>query len=295
MNNPVISSKKLPLLDIITGVLLLLVVVFLSADYSLIFIIMGGYATISGYRNPVQQYRSSMLSATGVMMLIAAGLYLLNKSLWWITLPLALLMFNALGNWLLAVKQHRSATHLYLLIALTSILLLGGGLIGIPYLLKNALGNELNEPAPEFTLQPLGTSGENAPMSPPLHSGSLKGKVVLLDFWASWCRPCVAEFGDLQEVYNRFANHDEVAIYAVNTSWNNDTREKARGFLKRYNWTVPACYDEKGQVTARFNVSSIPTVIILDKKGNIRFRHEGYNPAEQFDDLLIGQIQQHLE
>jgi thiol-disulfide isomerase/thioredoxin len=295
MNNPVISSKKLPFLDIVTGVLLLLVVVFLSAHYSLIFVIMGVYATVSGYRNPVQQYFSSMLSAAGIIILIAAGLYFLNKSLWWITLPLALLMFNALGNLLLTVKHSHSVIRLYLLIALTSMLLLGGGFIGIPYLLKNALGNELNELAPEFTLQPLNTPGENLPVSLPVNSEALKGKVVVLDFWASWCRPCVAEFEDLQEVYNQFINHDEIAIYAVNTSWNNDTREKARDFLNRYNYTVPACYDEKGQVTASFSVSSIPTVIVLDKKGNIRYRHEGYNPAEQFDELLVGQIQQYLE
>lgn len=127
---------------------------------------------------------------------------------------------------------------------------------------------QFNEPAPAIELQTL--EGEW------IEPATFTGKVVVLDFWASWCGPCRKSFPQLEKVYRDYKNHPEVVILAVNTGWNN-TLEDARRFVKENSYDLPFAYDPDSKLAERLvRPRGIPTYCILDKSGRWRLRHVGY-------------------
>ena len=152
----------------------------------------------------------------------------------------------------------------------------------LPGFRKNKLMQDLNKPAPKFSLSWL-DGGQ-------LTSGDLLGKIVVLDFWATWCGPCNQEFPEYQKLYQRYKDNPRVSLVAVNTSWNNDSVEKAKNFLQAKSYNFPAAYDEDGSVTGQFNITGIPTLIILDKSGNIRNKHVGFDQSEDFVGIISEKI-----
>ncbi len=106
---------------------------------------------------------------------------------------------------------------------------------------------------------------------------NLRGKVVLLDFWASWCAPCREELPFLDLLNNRYGNKN-FEVVAVNIDNN---PEKAYGFLKTLSVKLNPVWDEKKQVVSAYDVGTMPTTFIIDKEGWIRFVHSGFK-AEQF-------------
>jgi thiol-disulfide isomerase/thioredoxin len=100
----------------------------------------------------------------------------------------------------------------------------------------------------------------------------MRGKVVLVDFWASWCVPCRDSFPVLDEIYQKY--HDQgVEFVAVSV----DRDEKAyRKFLKRYAPTFPIVRDVDQKLVAEVEVAAMPTSFILDGEGIVRFVHQGF-------------------
>ena len=112
-----------------------------------------------------------------------------------------------------------------------------------------------------------------APMSPYLFDlSAYRGKVVYLDFWASWCGPCKYSFPYMEHLVNKFHSHDLVVI----TDNLDQSSEKAAAFLREINTSIPVIYDEKGVLASRYNVSDMPTSILIDRRGNIRYVHKGF-------------------
>jgi thiol-disulfide isomerase/thioredoxin len=110
---------------------------------------------------------------------------------------------------------------------------------------------------------------------PPLRLGSLKGQVVLVDFWASWCGPCASSFPALDALYKR-RHGDGLEVLAVNVD---EDRRAADAFLKGRAHEMPVFFDLKGQVPAAFKVEGMPSSYLLDRRGRIRFKHVGYTAA----------------
>lgn len=105
-----------------------------------------------------------------------------------------------------------------------------------------------------------------------IHStNSLKGKVVFINFWASWCGPCRAEFPSIETLYSKFKNHPEVYFLMINADENVG---KAKAFLKKENLNIPF-FQLQGVIPDAIFTGTLPTTVVLDKKGAIRFRHEG--------------------
>ncbi|MBI2303507.1 MAG: TlpA family protein disulfide reductase [Chloroflexi bacterium] len=117
---------------------------------------------------------------------------------------------------------------------------------------------QLGRPIPDFTLSTL--DGGSLTLS------QLRGKTVLINFWASWCPPCRAEMPDLQKVYEEYRDKDFV-IVAVNIQEDRDT---AANFIKRMGLTFPVALDTTGQVTAGYRITYIPTTFFVDKEGIVR-------------------------
>ena len=110
----------------------------------------------------------------------------------------------------------------------------------------------------------------------------LKGKVVFLNFWATWCPPCKAEMPSIQKLVEKFKDNDSVVFMMVEIE---HEKEKAHTFLKENNLKLPLYYPES-EIPSEWLGQSIPTTVILDKDGRIAAHHEGmadYDRKEVFE------------
>ena len=121
----------------------------------------------------------------------------------------------------------------------------------------------------------------------PLKLSSLRGKVVVMDFWATWCGPCRVQHPLYEKVQQHFKNNPNVVFLAIATD---EDRSLVAPILKERNWGAGNNYFESG-LALKLEVSSIPTTIIVDKAGNIASRMNGFVP-ERFVELLINRINQ---
>ncbi|MEK7405694.1 MAG: TlpA disulfide reductase family protein [Acidobacteriota bacterium] len=138
---------------------------------------------------------------------------------------------------------------------------------------------QLTDPM-EFTLSGLG--GDKLALA------SLKGKVVVLDFWATWCGPCRVQQPLYEKVKRNFKNKPEVVFLAINTDEN---REIVPEFLRAQKWDKRVYYED-GLSTA-LEVHSIPTTIVINRRGQVFSRMNGFIP-ERFVDMLSERIEEAL-
>ena len=115
----------------------------------------------------------------------------------------------------------------------------------------------------DFTLPMI--NGSNVSLS------QFKGKVVFLNFWASWCGPCRSEMPSMEAVYQKL-NHEGFEILAVNLG---DSKNEVSVFLSEYNFSFPILLDEKNTVGSYYNVQALPTTYIVDRQGLIIARLVG--------------------
>jgi cytochrome c biogenesis protein CcmG, thiol:disulfide interchange protein DsbE len=134
------------------------------------------------------------------------------------------------------------------------------------------------EPASDFTLELLEGGA--------LNLSDLRGKVVLVDFWASWCPPCRQEAQTLAQVYQEYA--DQPVEFIGVDIW--DRREDALAYINDYNVPYPNGIDEKGTILIDYGVTGIPEKFIIDQNGVVRHKLVGPTSAdtlrETLDELL---------
>ena len=106
---------------------------------------------------------------------------------------------------------------------------------------------------------------------------TLKGKVVIYDFWASWCEPCKIELPALNKMYKKYKAQGLVVI-GINMD---EKPDDARAFLKEHPITVPLLADGKAQVLAKqLEIDKMPTSFIVGKDGKVAERHEAYREGD---------------
>ena len=104
---------------------------------------------------------------------------------------------------------------------------------------------------------------------------SLKGQVVYLDFWASWCKPCRKSFPWMNQMQQKYAAQG-LQIIAINL----DTEKAlAQEFLDKVPANMPIIYDPQGNIASDYKLVGMPSSYLIDKKGNIRFSHKGFFTA----------------
>ncbi|MBC63899.1 MAG: hypothetical protein CL746_06265 [Chloroflexi bacterium] len=110
----------------------------------------------------------------------------------------------------------------------------------------------------------------------------LNGKIVLIDFWSSWCAPCIAEAETLASTYDRWSEYDvEFVGIAI---W--DTLPEVKNFIKKYNIKYPIVLDDYGQIAVDFGVAAIPEKILIDKNGKIVKKLLGPSSSKELNNLI---------
>lgn len=112
--------------------------------------------------------------------------------------------------------------------------------------------------------------------SPVSSMQQLDGKVVLVDFWASWCGPCRKSFPWLNQIHHQYGS-DGLLVLAVNED---QDRAEASRFLAQFPANFSVLYDQDGALASDYQVMGMPSSYLIDKKGNIRFRHQGFKQAD---------------
>ncbi|RYZ58660.1 MAG: TlpA family protein disulfide reductase, partial [Proteobacteria bacterium] len=102
------------------------------------------------------------------------------------------------------------------------------------------------------------------------------GKVVLVDFWATWCKPCAKSFPKYQELYVKYK--DKLEIVAVSED---EEKDGIDAFGKTHGVKFPLAWDEGKSVAGKYDPKAMPTAFLIDKAGVIRFAHFGYEDGDE--------------
>lgn len=160
-----------------------------------------------------------------------------------------------------------------------------GGLATTPEIVEEATGAVEGEPQqmPDFTVYDIGGN--------PVKLSDFRGKPVLLNFWASWCGPCVMEMPEFQNFYESYG--EQVHFVIVNlTDGYQETVESASGFIAEQGYTFPVYYDTDIDAAMKYGVSAVPVSYFIDGEGNLAAWQQGMLSAEllqQGMDLLLGE------
>jgi peroxiredoxin len=134
---------------------------------------------------------------------------------------------------------------------------------------------EIGEPVTEISLA--GADGER--MAVP---SSLRGRVVLIHFWADWCPLCLQELEGSKELVQRYRQAG-LEILAINLE---QTPEEVADWIERLKPTYPVLFDRQGKAARQFGVSGLPTSYLIDREGRLRRRMVGEMAPSQLEPLV---------
>jgi DsbE subfamily thiol:disulfide oxidoreductase len=116
--------------------------------------------------------------------------------------------------------------------------------------------------------------------------GQLKGRLVLVNFWATWCGPCRSEMPFLQHLYEDWPE-EELLVLAINIQ---ESSSDVSQFLQSYGFSFTVLLDSKGNVARRYNVTGIPTTFFIDKEGVIQNVHVGSFQSQAEIEAILSKI-----
>ena len=132
-----------------------------------------------------------------------------------------------------------------------------------------------DNPAPQIRLTELNGN--------PIELSSLKGKPVFMNFWATWCPPCVAEMPFINELYPEYKDKVQFVMVSVDDS---KDKNKVVKFIADKGFTFPVYTAEQADIAKAYNIQGIPTTYIINAKGNIKKVHVGGMTKQELKTLL---------
>ncbi len=140
----------------------------------------------------------------------------------------------------------------------------------------------LQKQAPDFTLKSL--EGPNVKLS------ELRGDVVLINFWASWCGPCRQEMPLLEELSSKY---EPMGFTMLGVNVEEDSTA-AKSMLDELGVSFPILFDNENTVSESYDVIAMPTTVIVDRDGKVQYVHHGYKPGDEgkYQDAIRRAIRQ---
>ncbi len=131
--------------------------------------------------------------------------------------------------------------------------------------------------APDFTVYDM--QGNAVRLS------DMKGKPVVVNFWATWCNPCLSELGHFEDMYKKYG--DSINFMMVDmTDGGRETAEKVKSFIKNEGYTFPVYLDTKQLAAYTYSVSSIPMTLFINEKGEIVYNYVGAMNARTLENFI---------
>ena len=132
-----------------------------------------------------------------------------------------------------------------------------------------ALAGSVGAPAPQFDLAAQG--GKDVSLA------QFKGQVVMINFWASWCGPCRQEMPLLENIYKKYG---KLGFTMLGVNVESDSNA-AIDWLKQTPVSFPILFDKDSKVSKLYDVTGMPSTVIIDRAGKVRMLHHGYKPGDE--------------
>jgi thiol-disulfide isomerase/thioredoxin len=142
----------------------------------------------------------------------------------------------------------------------------------IPVQMQRALTHTGNGVAPPFTLQPISHSLVPTRFTP--------AKILVLDFFATWCSPCIAELPELERIRADLQTRRDIEFVLVGTNKGGDTPDRIRAFAQHRHISLPIAFDPEQATMRAFGLTGFPNLVVIDRTGHARLTHTGYNSSE---------------
>jgi len=210
---------------------------------------------------------------------IVASQFFSGRNKPFIVLPIVALVFIVLGG---TIRQRRAAI---------AVLVIGN----IAAAFAGPLFIRLLIPSPDVV---------EAPIPFTLHTvdgqtiswQQLQGRIVILDFWATWCVPCQHELPAVQRVYEATRRDNDVAVFAIDGVMTDtpgeggDTAERAVAYFRQGGYSIPLAWDGGAVLERAFALRGFPSLLVLDQRGQVRMRHVGFMGSEDLEGLIMRKI-----
>lgn len=135
---------------------------------------------------------------------------------------------------------------------------------------KEQQQQEIENPAPNFTVTD--KNGKQISLK------DMRGKPVVVNFWATWCPYCLQEMPDLEQAYLEYGN--DVVFMIVNATTANETQEKASAYIAEQGYTFPVYYDTQQSAAHAYGLSSLPYTYFINADGSLAYTHRGMISAD---------------
>jgi thiol-disulfide isomerase/thioredoxin len=191
------------------------------------------------------------------------------------------------GAWFGSLFRRRNLARAGVVAAAAALATFFLAMVAGPRLMHSVSAQTVQRPAPDFAVTTLDGL--------PLRSRDLRGRVVVIAFWATWCTPCREELPEVEGVYQRFRTDPRVAFLVLDVA-DSDTVDQARAFLTKARLTMPAAMDStgtpgsKGSAAQSLGQQTLPQIYLLDATGQVRWVHTGYDGSEELAGHLADAI-----
>ena len=262
--------------DIVAGVVVALISYFILEEFELkiAFMLISPLPVIAGFirgKSPAIN-RFGKIARMNLLFFVLF-LAIVNGVFYLILILAVALIGTALGIYIrLKLPGSTYKSMGFLVLFFGSVLL--SGFIVLPAWLDSMMWKEVNYQAPEFEL--LSLEGDT------VSSLDYRNTVMILDFWGTWCGPCIEQFPLLEKLYKEYEGNHNITFFIINPQVGGDTFEKALNFINENEYDLPFMNDIESMTYKNFNVYSLPRLIIIDKEGQVRFSHKGYNQSDNF-------------
>jgi thiol-disulfide isomerase/thioredoxin len=142
----------------------------------------------------------------------------------------------------------------------------------IPAQKKRAMNHFAEDAAPAFAFQAVSDG--------PVPTTASPGKILVIDFFGTWCAPCIAELPEIARIRADLQQRRDIEFVIVATNSGGDTPERLRSFGRLRHITLPLAFDQGGKAHAAFGLSGFPGLVVIDPTGRVRLTREGYNTSE---------------